>query len=170
MKPVLVVLFAGGFLLTLSTFGCGALGGGGDLNITVSTAGNQTTLLQELSLNIAAEVMHAGGNPAVRWSLSNCVSNCGSLSSTTANPVTYTAPERITASFNVTVIATAAANTSKTASVTLTIQPAACPSGNEAVLRGQYAFVLQGGNPRGLAYNSVAMVGSFRAGKSSNRS
>jgi hypothetical protein len=135
-------------------------GGAGNLTITAATEGNQTTLLPGLSIKIFAEVRHAGGNPAVTWSLSGCATNCGSLSSTTANPVTYTAPQIVSASFNVTVVATAAANSAKTASVTLTIQPLACSSGNEATLIGQYAFVLQGGsNNLGV----FGLAGSFTA-------
>src|SRR5260370_603068 len=101
-------------LLTLCISGCG----GGGLTITAATEGNQTTLFAGLSIRISADVRHSGGNPAVTWSLSGCASNCGSLSSTTANRVTYTAPQVVSASFNVTVVATAVADSSKTASVT----------------------------------------------------
>jgi hypothetical protein len=73
--------------------------------------------------------------------------------------VTYTAPQMVSASFNVTVVATAVANPSKTASVTLTIQPLACSSGNEATLMGQYAFVFQGGNN----FGAFGLAGSFTA-------
>ncbi len=146
-------------LLTLCISSCGLVGGR-DLTITVATEGNQTTLFAGLSITISADVHHAGGNPAVTWSLSGCASNCGSLSSTSANPVTYTAPQMVGASFNVTVVAAAAANSSKTASVTLTIQPLACSSGNEATLMGQYAFVFQGGNTN---FGVFGLAGSFTA-------
>ncbi len=146
-------------LLTLCISSCGLVGGK-DLTITAATEGNQTTLFAGLSIKISAELHHAGGNQAVTWSLSGCASNCGSLSSTTANPVTYTAPQMVSASFNVTVVATAVANSSKTASVTLTIQPLACSSGNEATLMGQYAFVFQGGN---INFGVFGLAGSFTA-------
>jgi len=69
----------------------------------------------------------------------------------------YTAPQVVTASFEVTLTATAVADMSKTASLTLTIQPEACPSGNEAALAGPYAFVLHGNE------DILGMVGSFSA-------
>src|SRR5260370_17251252 len=65
----------------------------------------------------------------------------------------------VSASFSVTVVATAAADSAKTASVTLTIQPLACSSGNEATLMGQYAFVFQGGNN----FGAFGLAGSFTA-------
>src|SRR5258707_11333570 len=143
-------------LITLCISSCG----GSNLTITAATEGNQTTLLAGLSIKISADVRHAGGNPAVNWSLSGCASNCGSLDSTTANPVTYTAPRMVSASFNVTVVATATTNPAKTASVTLTIQPQMCSSGNEAALMGQYAFVFQGGSS---GFGTYALAGSFTA-------
>ena len=142
-------------LLVFCTWGCG----GKSLTISVTTDGNQTTLLAGLSIKIRADVMHTGGHPGVSWSLSGCASNCGSLSDTTGNSVTYTAPAVVSTSFSVTVVATAAADSSKTASVTLTIQPQACSSGSEATLMGQYAFLLQSGNGTGV----LNIVGSFRA-------
>ncbi len=143
-------------LLTLCISGCG----GGGVTITAAAEGNQTTLFAGLSIKISAELRHTGGNPAVTWSLSGCASNCGSLSSTTENPVTYTAPQMVSASFNVTVVATAVADSSKRAPVTLTIQPLTCSSGNEAALMGQYAFVFQGGSSN---FGTYGLAGSFTA-------
>jgi hypothetical protein len=110
-------------LLAFCISGCG----GKDLTIGIKTEGNETTVVAGLSIRITAELHHAGGNAQVSWGLSGCATNCGSLSSTTANPVTYTAPNMVSTSFNVTVVATAAADPSKTASVTLTIRPAEVP-------------------------------------------
>jgi hypothetical protein len=146
-------------LLAWSTGACvGPLGGGGpDVTITVAADGGVTTLYQARSLRVMATVMHAGGNPAVRWSLSGCAGDCGTLSDVAGNPVTYTAPQVVTASLPVTLTAAAVVDASKTASVTLTIQPEACPSGNEAALTGQYAFVLHGNE------DILGIVGSFAA-------
>ncbi len=80
------------------------LGGGLPTTITVATDGNQTKLFQGLSLTITATVMHVhGGSTGVTWSLSgaNCPNNCGSLSTTSANPLTYTAPQTVSANFTV---------------------------------------------------------------------
>jgi hypothetical protein len=90
--------------------------------VSIATANNQTTLEQGQSVAITATVTNAT-NTAVTWSLSGCTSSCGSLSSTTANPTTYTAPSSVSASFMVTVTATSAADATKSNAVTLTITP-----------------------------------------------
>lgn len=152
----------------ISSFGCGVVGGQGlPTTITVATDGNQTKLFQGLSLTITATVMHLHGrSPGVTWSLSgaNCPNNCGSLSTTSANPVTYTAPQTVSANFTVTVTATADADATLKASVNLNIVSAPCPSGNDAVLNGQYAFLLQGSDSSGI----VATAGSFTADGAGN--
>jgi hypothetical protein len=92
--------------------------------VTIATANNQTTLEQGQSVAITATVTHAT-NTGVTFSLSGsaCPNSCGSLSSATANPTTYTAPSSVSASFVVTVTATSSADATKTNAVTLTITP-----------------------------------------------
>ncbi len=63
-----------------------------------------------------------------------------------------------------TVTATADADTTLKASVNLNIVSAPCPSGNDAVLNGQYAFLLQGSDSSGI----VATAGSFTADGAGN--
>jgi hypothetical protein len=147
--------------------GGGGHGGGGQglpTAVSVST-GNQTSLLQGQSLFITAVVMHSHTqNGSVTWSLSGttCPNNCGSLNSSTANPVTYTAPQTVNATFSVTVTATSVADPTAQGSVTLNILAEPCPSGNEAVLNGQYAFMVQGTisiSPSAI----LAVAGSFTA-------
>jgi len=78
----------------------------------------------------------------------------------TANGETYAAPLFVGVTFQVTVTATAVADTSKSASVVLTVNKSLsvdCPSGNEGVLNGQYAFLMRGGGTPG----TMAIVGSF---------
>ncbi len=95
------------------------------VTVTVSAANNQTTLEQGQSVAMTATVANAS-NTGVTWSLSgaSCPANCGSLSSTSTNPTTYTAPPVVAANFMVTVTATSAADASKSGSVTLTVTPA----------------------------------------------
>jgi hypothetical protein len=92
------------------------------VGVTASAANNQTTLEQGQSVAITATVTNAS-NTGVTFSLSGCTTNCGSLSSTSTNPTTYTAPAVVAANFTVTVTATSAADGSKSGSVTLTITP-----------------------------------------------
>src|SRR5690348_1037899 len=139
-----------GAILMLLTPACNSLAGspGGNLTISVAADGNITTLLAGLSEGIQAAVTHAGGNPAVTWTITNCSTNCGSLSNSALDHVIYTAPQNVTASFSVSITATAVVNTSRLASVSLTIEPLNCSAGNETALKGQYAFEMAGSNPK----------------------
>lgn len=167
MKSVRSVLgLAGmGVLLLVLTPACNNLVGGspgGNLTINVTADGNITTLLAGLTEGFNANVMHAGGNPAVTWSITNCTTNCGTLGTPGLNHIFYTAPSNITASFTVSITATAQADMSKQASASLTIELLNCPTGNEALLNGQYAFEMAGGNPR-IKGAALTQVGSFTA-------
>ena len=154
-------------LLIVVTFLCdcggggGGGGGGGNLTISVSTQNNQTTLDAGQTLTVASDVMHAGGNPSVTWTISGatCPNNCGSLNSN-ANSTTYAAPLFVGKTFQITVTATADADMSKSASIVLTVDKslsADCPSGDEGVLNGQFAFLLRAGGSSG----SSVVIGSF---------
>lgn len=153
-----------GILLTFLTPACSKLSGGGGGNLTISVAadGNITTLLAGLSEGFQATVMHAGGNPAVTWTITNCMTNCGSLGNSALDHVIYAAPPNVTTSFSLSITATAVADTSKSASASLTIEPLNCPTGNEALLKGQYAFEMAGANPNFLGI-ALTQVGSFTA-------
>jgi len=153
------------FALTLlfCLAGCGAIGGGGGSNLTITVQAQSTSIQAGLSDSVNSTVMHAGGNPAVTWSLSGatCPNNCGALSSTTKS-ATYTPAEFVPVTFQVNITATAVADTSKSASVAVTVNHSLgvdCPSGSEAALAGQYAFLLRGGGPGGF----MVLVGSITA-------
>ncbi len=64
------------------------------LDISVSVANGPTQLEAGQAVTLQSAVAHAGGNPAVTWSLSGvkCPSACGRLSSTGDATTTYTAP------------------------------------------------------------------------------
>jgi hypothetical protein len=163
MKSVLVSLAPHALsVAVLSQSGCGGLlGGGKALTIAVTTPNNLVVLNQGESVQVFADIHHTGGNRGVTWSLSGttCPDACGSLDSATANPVTYLAPASVAASFDVTITAAAAADPTKTASVTITVNGTACPAGREGLLNGGYAFLVRGADRSG----AVAIAGSFVA-------
>ena len=146
----------------LSLIGCKSLASGPGLTISVSAS--KTTLQAGDSTGVGSTVMHAGGNPAVTWSLSGstCPNTCGTLVNSNSKNTTYVAPDFAPSSLSVTVTATAVADPSKSASVTITVTHSlsiACPAGSEGALSGQYAFLMQGGGKPGV----VALVGSLTA-------
>ncbi|HXY50930.1 MAG TPA: hypothetical protein VEI01_15855 [Terriglobales bacterium] len=149
-------------VVALTLIGCNSLVGGPGL--TISASASKTTLQAGDSTAVSSTVMHAGGNPAVTWSLSgaSCPNNCGILVNSNSASTTYSAPDFAPSAISVTVTATAVADPSKSASVTINVTHSlsiACPSGNEGALSGQYAFLMQGGGKPGV----VALVGSLTA-------
>jgi hypothetical protein len=157
------LLASSGLSFLLCFTGCGALGGAPGSNLTITVQAQSTSLQAGQSDLLGSNVMHSGGNPAVTWSLSGatCPNNCGTLSST-INGETYTPAEFVPATFQVNITATAVANTSKSASVAVTVNHSLsidCPSGNETALTGQYAFLLRGGGSAGF----FVVVGSITA-------
>jgi len=111
--------------LTVGLLSACADAGGGTLSLQVATTNNQTTVAQGQMLQVMATMKNAKGNNAVMWSLSgaNCPNNCGALSSTSANPTTYTAPNAVASNFMVTVTATSVQDPTKSSLVTLTVTP-----------------------------------------------
>jgi len=142
------------------------------VSITVTAAAavavsitSPTNLTQSLVVNGALAITAAvanTSNTAVTWTV-NGITNGNSTYGTIAGSglsVTYDAPAAVPspATFNVT--ATSQADTTKSASVSVTITAAteACAdSGSEALLNGQYAFSLSGYNATGY----LAVVGSI---------
>ncbi len=156
------------FLFLLCFTGCGAIGGSPGSNLTITVQAQSTSLQAGQSDLLGSNVLHSGGNPAVTWSLSGatCPNNCGTLSNT-INGETYTPAEFVPATFQVNITATAVANTSKSASVAVTVNHSLsidCPSGNEAALHGQYAFLLRGGGSSG----GITLMGSLTADGAGN--
>jgi hypothetical protein len=121
-----------------------------------------------------ASVANDASNQGVTWTLkannADCSPACGTLSGATNALVIYTPPASIPAAPNnsVTITATAVADTTKSDSNLLSITnsplSACTQSGNEAVLNGKYAFLVQGQNTLG----SGSMLGSFTADGSGN--
>lgn len=107
-------------------------------------------------------------NTGVSWTV-NGVANGDSTYGIISNPSlssTYVAPFAVPSpdTFDITVTSDADSTKSATVSVTITTPAAACGSGNESALNGQYAFNLSGFNNLGFK----AVVGSFAADGAGN--
>jgi hypothetical protein len=107
-------------------------------------------------------------NTGVSWTV-NGIANGNSTYGIISNPSlssSYVAPFAVPvpATFNIVVTSLADSSKSATVSVTITTPAAACGSGSESMLKGQYAFILNGFNSTGFQ----AVVGSFAADGSGN--
>jgi hypothetical protein len=95
--------------------------------VSISDENNLIVLYPAQAVKFTATVT-GNSNTAVTWSLSqngtDCTNNatlCGTLSSTTSNPVTYTAPDQNNVPASVTVTATAAADNTQSDFIDLSI-------------------------------------------------
>lgn len=94
--------------------------------ITLSVSPNSVWLPAGLNLSFTATIANDPANAGVIWSLtqngSACQSSsCGTLSSSTATPVTYTAPATVAADSTVILTATSVTDSTKSAPVTITL-------------------------------------------------
>src|SRR5439155_1367436 len=138
--------------------------------VTVSVAPTTASVNVNKTQPFTATVTNDVSNKGVSWSLmqngSNCSPTCGTLSSASTSsgaPVTYTAPASMPAPAGVTIVATALTDTTKSASALITVT-GPCGTGSEALLKGQYAFLLQGFDANG----PVGIAGSFDADGAGN--
>ena len=129
MRKLLVLLVVGSFALLA---GCGSGSGGGTpagipTTITLSPSVGQS-INSGASISITATVTTGSSNSSsVTWSLSGP----GSLSSTSANPVTYTAPSSVTTNTPVAVIATSGSGSNY---LPLTVLPSGATNTNRVAL------------------------------------
>jgi len=114
--------------------------------ITVSVAPPTPTVLAGNTQSFTATVQNTG-NVGVTWKLAQggapCSPGCGTLSSTTTNPVTYTAPGPPASNLTVTITATSAADTTKSGSATITVPAitvAVSPGSASVPVRGMRNF------------------------------
>jgi hypothetical protein len=126
---------------------------------------------QPLTPTVRNDGANGGAGTGVTWTLKQngfaCSPGCGTLSPTnTASGVaaTYTAPATVPAYPPLTITATSVTDNTKSAIVPLSVTSASgsscgAGSGRESLLKGQYAFRLQGFLPGGF----VASGGSFTA-------
>jgi hypothetical protein len=143
--------------------------------ISVSVSPGSTNVVVSAALPLVATVTNDGANggagAGVTWILKQngvaCSPGCGTISPTTTASgaaATYVAPATVPAYPLLTITATSVTDTTKSVSITITVTTvsgAACGagSGSESLLKGQYAFRLQGFLPGGF----VALAGSFTA-------
>jgi hypothetical protein len=122
MKSVLVVAMA--FLVGLLS-GCGSSGNGSnDGPVTITVSPTTVTLNQSAAQTFVATVTPSTTNQAVTWALTGtgCSgSTCGTISSTTANPIVYTAPATAPTPNVVTLTVTSVADASQSSPATITI-------------------------------------------------
>jgi len=111
---VVALLAATTWLVGCSSNGSTPVG----VQITVSVSASPTSLNPGQSSTITATVTNAS-NTGVTWSISPA--GFGTLSSTTANPVTYTAPKSVPTATTVTITATSATSSSVTGSVQIAV-------------------------------------------------
>lgn len=143
------------------------------LPISVSVSPTSPSVALNATQTFTATVTNDATNSGVTWSLTQlgvvCSPGCGTISPTntaSGGTVTYTAPATPAVLQAVTVSATSVEDptTSGNAAVTLPSSGglAACGagSGNESLLKGQYAFLMQGFDKQG---SGLAIAGSFTA-------
>ncbi|HEV7220269.1 MAG TPA: Ig-like domain-containing protein [Terriglobales bacterium] len=118
------------------------------------------------AITFNANVQNDLHNAGVMWTLTAnnaaCAPACGTLSNNAALAVTYTPPatEPAGANTNPTITATSVTDTTKTSADNFNITAvAACGTGNEAILNGQYAVLIRGFKTSGV--NEA--IGSFTA-------
>jgi hypothetical protein len=118
------------------------------------------------AVTLNATVQNDSHNAGVGWTLTannaTCSPACGTLSNTTSTSVTYAPPatEPTGANTNPTITATSVTDGTKSDTDSFSIASvAACGTGNEAILNGQYAFLLRGFKTSGVNES----VGSFTA-------
>ncbi len=148
--------------------GCG--GGGGTpagVPITVTVSASANSLNPGQSATITATVANSS-NTAVTWSISPA--GFGSLSSTTANPVTYTAPASVPTATTVTITATSAASSSAAGNVQIAVATSAIgvslsPAAPQTLNQGQQlsinATLANDSSGKGVTWSLSPNVGSF---------
>ena len=105
--------------------GCGGSAAPPPVSVSIAAMAAQS-VDQGQSVTLGAAVANDPSNKGVTWTVSCTSSQCGVIAPETATSATYTAPSTVTATFSVKLTARALADTSKSASSTLTI--AAPPS------------------------------------------
>ncbi|MGA9585546.1 MAG: hypothetical protein WBQ95_09475 [Terracidiphilus sp.] len=116
------------FFSTIAALALAACGGGGSappapISISFGTA-PPASLATGVTSNISAVVSNDGTNAGISWSISCSSSACGSISPATSASgasVTYTAPSSVPSPAAVTIIAKAAADTTKSVSAAVNI-------------------------------------------------
>jgi hypothetical protein len=119
--------------------------------VTISVAPPAPMVLVGATQNFTATVANTS-NTAVTWKLTQggaaCTAACGTLSSATTNPVTYTPPTGA-GNLTITITATSAADTTKSASATITVPAitvSVAPTSAQVAVSGFTSFTATVGN------------------------
>lgn len=143
------------------------------LPISVSVSPTSASVALSATQQFTATATNDATSGGVTWTLSQngtaCSPSCGTISPATAASgavVTYTAPATAPASPVVTVRATSVEDSTSSASATIAVTTStgallgcSTGSGNESLLKGQYAFLMQGFDKQG----GLTIGGSFAA-------
>ena len=141
--------------------------------IQVSASPNPVTVPLSMTQQVTATVANDGTNQGVTWSVQQngvvCSPACGTISPTktlSGASATYTAPTTSPVLPVVSVVATSVDDPTKSGSSTQVLTTAggrlicSAGSGREAMLKGQYAFLLQPFDPQ---WGGLSVVGSLTA-------
>jgi len=116
LRKMMSLIFGAGGLLA----GCG--GGSSSPPIGVSIAPLSSQFVdQNQAVSVTAVVSNDASNQGVTWSLSCSAASCGKISSLSGTTATYTAPNPVTASLLVTLLAKSAKDPTKQATASLTV-------------------------------------------------
>ncbi|PYU08635.1 MAG: hypothetical protein DMG33_01045, partial [Acidobacteria bacterium] len=118
------------FVISLQCFSCSSYKPSSTtpppISVSVAPASAPVTVNQ--MKQFTATVTYDSQNMGVTWSLS-CTGSCGLLSpSSTANPITYTAPANVPNPATVTLTAKSNADTTKTGQATITVVQSSTPN------------------------------------------
>src|SRR5882762_9085355 len=144
-KVTRIALMAAGFLTAAILSGCGSSASAPTSPaptpaISISfTGGNSQTILQGQSVTLTVNVSNDSSGKGVTWSLSGQ----GTLSKQSGTSVQYDAPASVASTVSVMVTATSAADTTKFAVATVTINPAP-PAISVSFNGGNSQTILQG--------------------------
>jgi len=141
--------------------------------IQVSASPNPATVPLSMTQQVTATVANDGTNQGVTWSVQQngvvCSPACGTISPTktlSGASATYTAPTTSPVLPVVSVVATSVDDPTKSGSSTQVLTTAggrlicSAGSGREAMLKGQYAFLLEQFDPQ---WGGLSVVGSLTA-------
>lgn len=137
--------------LVLSISGCGGGGSGPNppTSVSVVISNAPASMVVGASKSISATVTNDSTSAGVTWKVTCGGSSCGGVSPTSGtgnNPsTTYMAPSAIPSGTNVTITATSAADTTQSATASITITAAATP----VLADGNYVYRLTGENING---------------------
>src|SRR5579875_1241020 len=116
LRNVCIALFT---LAVTILAGCSSSNYKPPISVSITSPATHPSIQQGQSVTITASVANDPANKGVTWTLSGQ----GTLSGQTATSVVYNAPASVTANMTATVTATSVSDTSKTASLAITVTP-----------------------------------------------